>query len=442
MASTELTDHQIQENPSGRSRRQEITVLRTALIYIFPAAVVMALITFWPLIYQFWMSFTNFSNLNLRTDNLLLQLIDSFSGNHQAYNSPSLLGLGNYINIIGGGLAQVLSGFDFWRILLFNLVWTFVNLVFHVSIGVAIAVLLNQKGFLFKRFYRALYIIPWAMPGLVTAMIWNNMFDRQSGGINQVLKLLGFRSDIGWLIQPEPPLTLIPPYVRIPGWANPYLFLFILILLIIVPYFFKWVRRNWLRFTIVWLVVLELFFIFGLTPLLNLLAGHNNPTASQSIFTGLGAVLPLSFYAALITNVWLGWPFMMVVASGALQGIPNDFYEAAEVDGATSWQSFWSITVPMIRPAMVPAIIIGMTLTFNQFNVLYFTTSGGPLHSTEILVTEAYRLVNQTSIAIQGVGNAQPFGVAAAFAFIVFAILATLTLITNRISRATAAFNE
>jgi arabinogalactan oligomer/maltooligosaccharide transport system permease protein len=96
----------------------------------------------------------------------------------------------------------------------------------------------------------------------------------------------------------------------------------------------------------------------------------------------------------------------------------------------------------MIRPAMVPAIIIGMTMTFNQFNVLFFTTGGGPLHSTEILVTEAYRLVNQTTIYIQGIGNARPYGVAAAFAFIVFAILATITIITNRISRATSAYNE
>jgi len=96
----------------------------------------------------------------------------------------------------------------------------------------------------------------------------------------------------------------------------------------------------------------------------------------------------------------------------------------------------------MLRPAMVPAIIIGMTMTFNQFNVLFFTTGGGPLHSTEILVTEAYRLVNQTTIFIQGIGSARPYGVAAAFAFIVFAILVTITLITNRISKATTAYNE
>lgn len=441
MATTEISSRQISEKPSRRSRHNDAVVLRTALIYIFPAALIMTLITFWPMIYQFWMSFSNYTNLNLRTHNLILQVLGSFAGDPKAYNSPSLVGLGNYIDIVGGQLAKVLAGFDFWRILLFNLIWTFINLIFHVTIGVAIAVLLNQKGFLFKRFYRALYIIPWAMPGLVTAMIWNNMFDRQSGGINQILRGLGLRADIAWLIKPEPPLSLIPPYIRVPSGSNPYLFLFVLVLLIIVPYFFKWVRQHWLPFTLAWLAALEIFFIFLLTPILNALSGTGGANAA-GVFTGLGAVLPLSFYAALITNVWLGWPFMMVVASGALQGIPQDFYEAAEVDGATEWQSFWAITVPMLRPAMLPAIIIGMTLTFNQFNVLYFTTGGGPLHSTEILVTEAYRLVNGTTISIPGVGNAQPYGVAASFAFIVFAILATITLITNRISRATAAYNE
>jgi len=143
-------------------------------------------------------------------------------------------------------------------------------------------------------------------------------------------------------------------------------------------------------------------------PLLNSLGSTAAESTTQ--FVGLGQVLPLSFYAALITNVWLGWPFMMVVASGALQSIPTDLYEAADVDGASRWQSFWNITVPMLRPAMIPAIILGMTMTFNQFNVLFFTTGGGPLHQTEILVTEAYRLVNQTNIFVQGVGSARPTG--------------------------------
>ena len=185
--------------------------MRTALLYILPAAIIMLLITFWPLIYQLWMSFTEYSNRNLRTTNVLLQMWGTMTGNLEAYNSPPWVGLKNYIITLNGDLGKVLTGFDFWRILLFNFIWTFVNLVLHVSIGVAVAVLLNQEGLKLKRFYRSLYIIPWAMPGLVSAMIWRNMFDDQSGAINQLLRVFGLPGNSRWLQQIDPPLQLDSP---------------------------------------------------------------------------------------------------------------------------------------------------------------------------------------------------------------------------------------
>ena len=440
MATAELTRDAGRDESGALRRRHEARVRRTAYLYILPAAVVMALITFWPLIYQLWMSFTDFSNRNLRTANFLLQMLGSFTGNKAAYNSPDLVGVQNYIATLGGQLGAVLSGFNFWRILLFNLVWTFVNLFFHVSIGVAAAVLLNQDGLLFKRLYRSLYIIPWAMPGLVTAMVWRNMFDDQSGAVNQLVRLAGGEGNTRWLLQLEPPLPWLPPYVRVPDWANAYLFMLLLLLLLVIPYFFRWVREHWLRFTVAWVLGLEVIFVGALTPLLN--AFHGAAIAAPPSIVGLGSLFPLSFYAVLITNVWLGWPFMMAIATGALQSIPRELYEAAVVDGASGWGSFWRITVPLLRPAMVPAIIIGMMLTFNQFNVFYFVSGGGPLHETEILVTQAYRLVNETTVNLAGLGNVRPYGIAASFAYIVFAILATLTLVTNRVSRATESYAD
>lgn len=437
MATSGLARERAAAKPGAHAAQRQARMARTAYLYILPAAVIMALITFWPLIYQFWMSLTNYSNRNLRTDNLILQMVGSFTGN-SAYNSPEFIGLANYAGILFGDLASVLSGFDFWRILTFNLVWTAINLVFHVAIGVGVAVLLNQEGFIGKRFYRAIYIIPWAMPALVSAMIWRNMFDDQSGAINQLFAALGLPSGVRWLLQVEPPFPWIPPIIQVPGWANPYLFLFIFLILFIIPYFLRRVREHWVIFTIVWALLLEFVFFFLLTPLLNLLTGNAGSAAAPSgTVVALGSLFPLSFFAVLIANVWLGWPFMMAVATGALQSIPKDMYEAAEIDGASSWQAFWGVTVPLIRPAMIPAIIIGLTLTFNQFSVFYFISGGGPLHSTEILVTQAYRLVNEVTINIPGVGNVRPYGYAAAFAYIVFAVLATITLITNRVSRAT-----
>jgi arabinogalactan oligomer/maltooligosaccharide transport system permease protein len=142
--------------------------------------------------------------------------------------------------------------------------------------------------------------------------------------------------------------------------------------------------------------------------------------------------LPLSFFALLIANLWLGWPFMTIVATGALQSIPTDLYEAAAIDGASGVQQFFAITVPLIRPAMIPAAVLGMITTFNLFNLIYMLSGGGPLRQTEILVTTAYRLVNENRL----------YGVAAAFSVIIFFVLLGLTLVTNYITRATERYDD
>jgi arabinogalactan oligomer/maltooligosaccharide transport system permease protein len=134
----------------------------------------------------------------------------------------------------------------------------------------------------------------------------------------------------------------------------------------------------------------------------------------------------------MIANFWLGWPFMCLVATGALQSISKDFYEAADIDGATGAQQFWNITLPLIRPAMIPAAIYGFTLSFNLFNFVYFMTGGGPARSTEILVTFAYDLVR----------NLRLYGAAAAFSMIILVVALTVFLITNKLTKATSTYTE
>ena len=123
---------------------------------------------------------------------------------------------------------------------------------------------------------------------------------------------------------------------------------------------------------------------------------------------------------------------MTIVATGALQSIPTGLYEAAAIDGASGVQQFFAITVPLIRPAMIPAAVLGMITTFNLFNLIYMLSGGGPLRQTEILVTTAYRLVNENRL----------YGVAAAFSVIIFFVLLGLTLITNYITRATERYDD
>lgn len=318
------------------------TKTRMIYVYLAPAFIVMGIVTFYPLFYQIWMSFTDYGIKNIRFD----------------APPPNWLGLQNYLDIFSGRLAVLVPNFDFWYLLIFNLVWTFTQVPVHVIMGVLIAVLLNQKGLLFKGVYRALYILPMIFPTLVVAAVWRNMFDPSSGVINQALAQIGglFGAapeafQIRWMEQIAPPIPGIP--------------------------------------------------------------------------------LTLSFFAVSIVNIWLGWPFMTIVASGALQSIPGDLYEAASIDGASHVQKFFGITVPLLRPAMVPAAMYGIIMTFNQFNMMYFVTQGGPLRKTEIMVTTAFRLVN---------GN-RLYGMAAAFCVLIFFILLALTLLTNRVTRATEAYD-
>ncbi|GMV43948.1 MAG: hypothetical protein AMXMBFR64_56640 [Myxococcales bacterium] len=141
----------------------------------------------------------------------------------------------------------------------------------------------------------------------------------------------------------------------------------------------------------------------------------------------LGQSLLTNFLANLITNTWLGFPFMMVVSLGALQSIPKELYEAASIDGATRWQQFRTITLPLLKPALFPAIILGTIWTFNMFNIIYLVSGGGPDNQTNILITEAYR-------AFKVLGR---YGFAAAYSLLIFVILFLYATVTNRVTRAT-----
>jgi arabinogalactan oligomer/maltooligosaccharide transport system permease protein len=121
-----------------------------------------------------------------------------------------------------------------------------------------------------------------------------------------------------------------------------------------------------------------------------------------------------AFAAATITNIWLGFPFMMVIALGGLQSIPKELYEAADVDGAKPWRQFWTITAPLLKPVMIPAISLGVIWTFNNFNVIWLVSDGGkPADSTHILVSFVYRQVF----------NYYSYGYGAALSMIIFLIL-------------------
>jgi ABC-type sugar transport system permease subunit len=137
--------------------------------------------------------------------------------------------------------------------------------------------------------------------------------------------------------------------------------------------------------------------------------------------------------AVLLVNLWLGYPYFMLICSGALQSIPTDLYAAAEVDGANSWQRFWNITLPLLLVAVGPLLIASFVFNFNNFNLIYLFIQGGPpiagastrAGHTDILISYVYGL------AFQG-GRGVRYGLASAITIVIFFIVAAITLIQFR----------
>jgi arabinogalactan oligomer/maltooligosaccharide transport system permease protein len=160
---------------------------------------------------------------------------------------------------------------------------------------------------------------------------------------------------------------------------------------------------------------------------------HRQFGAVNAILVAVGAE-PISWFAKfstaftanVATNVWLGFPFMMVVVMGALTSIPKDVLEAAEVDGASRGQAFRLVTLPLLKPTLLPAVVLGSVWTFNMFNVVFLVSGGEPDGTTDILVSEAYRWAFAR--------NAQ-FGYAAAYAVIIFGLLALMSRVLGKIGK-------
>ncbi|MCY6484871.1 sugar ABC transporter permease [Clostridium aestuarii] len=270
----------------------------TPLWFLLPAILIMAIIILYPLFYEIKLSFQNVTLMNLT------------SGKYPT------VGFDNYIQIFTDKL--------FYTTLLRTVIWTVVNVFFHVSFGLFLAILLNRKlpG---KGLLRIILILPWAIPQYIAALTWKGMFNVEYGAVNNILiHLFGNNAAVSWLSDP-----------------------------------------HW------------------------------------------------SFIACIICNIWLGIPFMMMISLGGLQSIPNELYEAADIDGATSWQKFKNITLPLLKPVLTPAIVLGTVWTFNMVNVIYIITSGAASEEAQILVTLVYKKAFEY----------YRYGYAAAFSVIIFLIL-------------------
>lgn len=247
-----------------------------------------------------------------------------------------VIGLGNYIEFatspaLRGPLVQILT----W-----NFIFPTISVLSTFALGLAIAVMFNDKDFPLKKIIRSLLLIPYTIPGLITILIWKGMLNPEFGVVNRTLE--------GWF-----------------GWAPP------------------------------WTI---------------------EPIWAQS--------------AILLVNLWLGYPYFMLITSGALQSISADLYEAAIVDGASPWQRFRSITLPLLLVSVGPLLVASFVYNFNNFNLIYLFIAGGPpivgattqAGHTDILLSYVYKLAFATG------GQGVQYGYASAISIIVFIIVGAITL--------------
>ncbi len=306
------------------TRRRTVSArLALPAMLLAPAIVGVGLLYVYPLIYELNLSFTKMSVRNFVDPGLLGMtwegtILEPFGAERDIF-----VGFDNYVNVF---TKPILQQTGFWQLFFQTIVWTVVCIFFHVTLGVALALMLNRKmrG---RTFYRAVLILPWAIPVFISLQIWRTEFNFQFGAVNQLLGVFGIEP-IPWMIDP-----------------------------------------FW------------------------------------------------NFTAMIIANVWLGVPFMMVITLGGLQAISNDYYEAAEIDGASGRQQLFRITLPLLRPVLVPAVLLGVFLTFNNIMVPFFINQNS-LESSEILVTALYRAAFEFN----------RFGFSAAFAFVIFLILLAFTI--------------
>ena len=140
----------------------------------------------------------------------------------------------------------------------------------------------------------------------------------------------------------------------------------------------------------------------------------------------------LARFSVILVNLWLGFPYMFLVTTGALQSIPSELTEAAQVDGATPFQAFRMIKFPLLLVSVAPLLISSFAFNFNNFNLIYMLTRGGPrdvtagmnVGATDILISMVYK--------VAFVGSTADYGLASAFSILIFVLVGTISIIAFR----------
>ena len=286
-----------------------------AMPYLLPALISIIIFTIIPIVYTVVIAFTDYT---------------MYSQGHIKF-----VGFANFIEVLTGPFKEVFLPVFGW-----NIIFAVVSTAGTFFLGLIVAMAVNNPNIKEKSVYRAILIIPWALPATVAILSWQGLLNGSYGAINNLLLNLHLISNpIPWLTDPT--------------WAR---------------------------------------------------------------------------VALIIVNIWLGFPYMMNVCLGALGAIPDSYYEAADVDGASKWLQFRKITLPSLAQISYPLLI---AFNFNNFGSAFLITKGGPPRMatqfagyTDILASVNYKLSTQFG----------RFEIASAISIIIFLILGTISYYQMKLS--------
>ncbi len=226
---------------------------------------------------------------------------------------------------------KILATSEFWRALSFTLLFTVAAVALEAFFGLIFALLLNET-FPGRGWLRAIILIPWAIPTIVSAKTWKLMYDYTYGVINFVFEKVGF----------------IPEKI------------------------------NWMA-------------------------------SSTS-----------AFWTIVVADVWKTTPFIVIILLAGLQAIPQDIYKQARIDGASMWKRFRAITLPLVKPVLLIALIFRTIDSIRVFDLVFVLTNGGPGGATQTLSYLGYQAYNSSN---------QAYGRGMAISVLTFVISLIVTLV-------------
>lgn len=355
---TRLAIHQGKELKVGKAYWKETFDNLLPLVLMAPIILLMAFFTIIPMLFSLLLAFTNYTYRTMPPVNLIKWV--GFSNFGQIVSDPAWFGI-------------------FAKVFIWTALFAIMASVTCYGLGFINALAIESKSVKMKKVWRTIMIIPWAIPGMISLMVFKNAF-ATDGLINKILYSTGTMEGVSTFLHT----------IGLQGKIDNPIF---------------WLTQDY----------------------------NGN----------------LAKFVVIIVNLWLGAPYFMMLITGTLTTISKDLYEAASIDGATGWNKFRYITLPLVLRGTAPAIIMTFTHNFNNFGSIYYLTGGGPAWPTSQIPLSMKTLggvPGQTDILISWIyklsftANSQLFNIASVYSILIFILVAVFS-VTN-LSRSKAIWEE